>query len=204
MLAGFLVVLLVRKQGLVLILTVGILMPIALVFTPLGEKVVKFGMRGQSAEEFQSLTGRSDIYRMGLERAVNSLPTGEGFVAGRAKAIVSKSKGRAIVHSHNLFIESAVAMGVVGVFLAAMILLALARSVILAVIHIKPDETGISPGWEMLVMSIPCGAFCIMDRGFASPVCPFSCLFIIVLANTARLLQNHHFQPDDAELAEAN
>ncbi|MEM9411755.1 MAG: O-antigen ligase family protein [Planctomycetota bacterium] len=187
MFGGFFVVAFLRKQWIAMILVMGILIPIAIMFTPVGEKVIKFGMRGQSVEEFNSLTGRSEIYDLGLQRAKEALPLGEGFVAGRAQAIVAKSKGDSIVHSHNLFIESAVGMGILGVISAAMVLISLALA-LLKVIRLAPNPTGISPGWEPAVMSLPLFGFCILDRGFAAPVAPFVFLFAAVLTMTAQLL----------------
>ena len=187
MFLGFFIVLVVRRRAVPALLLAGFLLPLMMVFTPVGEKVVNFGMRGQSAEEFKSLTGRSDIYRFGVSRALDSMPLGEGFVAGRAKAIVAKDKGRSIVHSHNLFIESAVGMGVLGIALALMVLASLARALILATRHSRGPR-GVSPGWEPVVMSIPILSFCILDRGFASPVSPFVCLFVAVLVLTTQLL----------------
>jgi O-antigen ligase len=190
MLLGMLVVLVVRGRTIPVALIGGILLPLAVMIPSIGGRVVQYGMRGQSAAEFKNLTGRAEIYQKGIERARQSLPLGEGFVAGRAKAIVSKDLGYSITHSHNLFIESTIGMGVLGLGSAIMVLLTWAVSLCRAV-KIPADETGISPGWEPLVMSIPLAAFCILDRGFAGSAGPFLCLFVAVLAYTTKLLLVH-------------
>ncbi len=187
MLVGFIVVAIVRKSFIPLALLAGFALPLALIFTPVGDKLVEYTMRGQSVEEFQSLTGRSDIYRLGIARAMESMPLGEGFCAGRAESIVEKNVGQSIVHAHNLFIESAIGMGLLGLFASLMILVALGRSLLMA-IQLKPDRSGVSPGWEPLAMSIPLVAFCILDRGFAAPAGPYVYLFVVVLAMTTRML----------------
>lgn len=180
-------VLAVRNRIIALVLMGGVVLPLLVMVPSMGGAVVQFGMRGQSSEEFKSLTGRSEIYRQGIDRAVEALPFGEGFVAGRAKAIVSKNVGNAIVHSHNLFIESSIGMGLLGLVSASMVLL-VHLICLLRAIQIPPDRSGISPGWEMVAMSIPLLGFTILDRGFAAPVAPFLCIFIAVLAATTQLL----------------
>lgn len=190
MLLGFFIVSILKKQWLPYVIVSGVLLPVAILFTPIGEKVVKFGMRGQSAAEFSSLTGRSDIYALGIERATNALPLGEGFQAGRANAIVAKTKGHSIVHSHNLFIESAVSLGVLGLISAAMVLLTFIRATIMAIRYAPKGPTGLSIGWEPALMTIPMFSFCALDRGFSAPICPFVCIFIAVLTITTRMLLN--------------
>ena len=187
MLLGFIVVAIVRRSFVPLFLIAGISIPLALMFTPAGEQLVNYAMRGQSTEEFGNLTGRTEIYRLAAERASDSLPLGEGFQAGRAKAIVDKDVGHSIVHSHNLFFESTIGMGVLGFVLASLVLISLGRS-FLQILKLEPDGTGLSPGWELVVMSIPILGFCILDRGFAAPVCPFVALVIAVLVIATRLL----------------
>jgi O-antigen ligase len=187
MFAGIVVVLVVRRLAVPLILLVGIAAPLTMMLPALRETVVAYGMRGQSTDEFKNLTGRAEIYQQGVDRAVAGLPFGEGFVAGRAKMIVSKDIGESIVHSHNLFIESTVGMGLIGMLAAATVMLVWLLSLLRA-IKLPADESGISPGWEMVAMSIPLLGFCILDRGFAGPAAPFQCLFIVVLTRTTKLL----------------
>ncbi|MEM9588083.1 MAG: O-antigen ligase family protein, partial [Planctomycetota bacterium] len=193
MVVGCLIVLAARRRLVPVMLIGGMLIPLMVLIPSISESLVKYGMRGQSSEEFQSLTGRSTIYQQGLQRAGDALPLGEGFCAGRVRMIVAKEAGSSIVHSHNLFIESAVGMGVLGIVGAALVLITLAVS-LCRVIRIPPNETGISPGWEPVAMAVPLLAFCTLDRGFASPAAPFLILFIALLALTARLLRDHHQQ----------
>ena len=204
MFLGFFIISILKKQWLPYILVAGIMVPIAILFTPIGDKVVQFGMRGQSADEFSSLTGRSDIYALGIERATNALPLGEGFQAGRANAIVAKTKGHSIVHSHNLFIESAVSMGILGLISAAMVLLTFTMALLMAIKNCPKGPIGVSQGWEPALMTIPLFSFCILDRGFSAPICPFVCIFISVLTLTTRMLLNANAAPEEASTTEVN
>ncbi|MGI9516356.1 MAG: O-antigen ligase family protein [Pirellulaceae bacterium] len=190
MLVGFVVVAMVRRRFIPLALLAGVAVPLLLFMTPVGDRLVEYGMRGQSVEEFQSFTGRADIYSQGIERAAQSMPFGEGFSAGRARSIVAKDQGHSIVHAHNLLIESAVSMGMLGLITAILVLFSLGRALLIA-IHLKPDHTGVSPGWEPLVMSIPLIAFCVLDRGFASPASPYVFMFVAVLTITTSMLMKH-------------
>ena len=190
MLLGMFVVLVVRRRTIPMVLMGGLVIPLAVMIPSIGGALLDYGMRGQSTDEFKSMTGRTDIYQQGMNRAIDSLPLGEGFVAGRAHAIVSKEVGESIVHSHNLFIESAVGMGMMGVISAFMVLFTLVISLV-KVVQLPPNASGISPGWEPVAMSIPLLGFCILDRGFASPAAPFLCLFVAVLTLTTKLLLDH-------------
>tara|TARA_R110002049_G_scaffold27321_2_gene93955 strand:- start:8478 stop:9833 length:1356 start_codon:yes stop_codon:yes gene_type:complete len=181
MLAGSFLIFALRGKLLPFILAIGIVAPVTVMIPSVGESLLYYVMRGQSAEEFKSLTGRSEIYELGIKRAAESLPLGEGFVAGRAKAIVSKEVGGSIVHSHNLFIESGVGMGAFGIIACAMVLISLFVA-LFRVIKIPPDDRGFSPGWEPFAICIPLIAFCVLDRGFASPADPFLCIFVTVLS----------------------
>lgn len=187
MFVGGLVVFAVRGRILPFLLVSGILIPSAIMMPSIGGAMVNYGMRGQSTDEFKSLTGRSEIYKQGIERALDAIPLGEGFVAGRAKVIVHKDAGGSIVHSHNLFIESTIGMGVPGLISAILVLVTLGMSLLQAV-RIPANSSGISPGWEPLVMAIPMVAFCIMDRGFAGSANPALFLFVVILASTTKLL----------------
>lgn len=190
MFLGAFVVLAVRGRIIPLLLVTSVVAPLMILLPSAGDAMVEYGMRGQSSEEFKSLTGRSDIYRHGFARACDAFPWGEGFVAGRAKAIVSKDVGGSIVHSHNLFLESAIGMGLMGLISSVMVLVTLGISLCRA-IKIPSNASGISPGWEPLVMSIPLVGFCILDRGFAGPATPALCLFVLILAATTKLLLEH-------------
>jgi len=190
MFLGTALILAIRGRIIPFILLAGIAIPMAVITPSMGGALLNYGMRGQSSAEFKSLTGRSKIYQDGVERAVNALPLGEGFVAGRAKMIVAKDVGSSIVHSHNLFIESAVGMGALGLLSTAMVLLTLFIS-LACVIKLPADQTGISPGWEPVAMAIPMLGFCILDRGFASPVGPFLFAFTAMLTHTTKLLLAH-------------
>jgi O-antigen ligase len=190
MFVGALVVLAVRGRIIPFLLLSGIVLPLTILLPSVGGAMVDYGMRGQSTEEFKSLTGRSEIYQQGIERARDAIPLGEGFVAGRAKSIVQKDLGGSIVHSHNLFIESTIGMGVMGLISSVMVLLTLGMSLCRAV-KIPPDSSGISPGWEPLVMAIPMVAFCILDRGFAGSASPALFLFVVILTYTTKLLLDH-------------
>ena len=81
-------------------------------------------------------------------------------------------------------------MGVVGLLCAIMVVLTWGVSLLRAV-RIPPDETGISPGWEPVAMSVPLVAYCILDRGFAGDADAFLCVFVVVLAYTTKLLLTH-------------
>lgn len=190
MFVGALVVMAVRGRIIPYLLLSGIVIPLVILLPSMGSAIVDYGMRGQSKEEFKSLTGRSDIYKQGIERARDAIPLGEGFVAGRAKLIVQKEAGGSIVHSHNLFIESTIGMGIMGLISSVLVLLTLGMSLCRAV-KIPPDSSGISPGWEPLVMSIPMVAFCILDRGFAGSANPALFLFVVILTYTTKLLLDH-------------
>ena len=79
----------------------GVLLPLLLIPTDMRRSVGKYLRRGQSAEEFNSLTGRLPVYALGYRRAKESMMLGRGFGAGRFEPIQDGWQ-----HTHNLLLES--------------------------------------------------------------------------------------------------
>ena len=150
------------------------------------EAAGRYLMRGQSAQEFQSLTGRVPVYETALRRVEESWPIGNGFRAARKELF---DEGAPIVHAHNLFLEALTGMGLAGGVLVGMVVLTLAASAWTILRRPRPPSCPVAPaGWELCGILVSIFAFCVLDAGFAVGVNPFLMLFLVVAALTQTVL----------------
>jgi O-antigen ligase len=138
---------------------------------------VGFLMRGQSAEEFASLTGRVQIYSAAVDQLEGSWLLGHGFRAARVYGLGDKD----IVHAHNLILEVWHGLGLLGVVMACAVVLASMRAIYVLVVTGSAVEGPVSVARAALAVHIPVLAFCIMDSGFAVGATPFLLVFLAVL-----------------------
>jgi hypothetical protein len=180
--AGMIIVAMAHKSLFRVVLIAGTLLSLAVMFTDLPSMATDYFMRGQTEDEFSSLTGRDVIYNAALRRATESLPFGFGFRSGRKDLLIHDEKAPKIGHSHNLFLEAATGMGIPGLVLAVMIVLTTVRQ---SVRVLRRPPAIVSSGFqrgELVGMLMPLAAFCIMDLGFASEVTPVLMMYLLVFA----------------------
>ncbi|MGD9644902.1 MAG: O-antigen ligase family protein [Pirellulales bacterium] len=183
MLGGFIVVALGRRCLLPLVCLLGFVAAAALLPDPSRDAIGWFVRRGQSSEEFKSLTGRTALYHEAIRRAEESWPLGTGFQSGRVNPLDETGALVSMGHAHNLILESLSGVGLPGMLMALMVLLT-AFSSLAQLLWMYPERgtVDVSPGWELAAMLVPLVAFCILDSGFASKVDYTTVLFLVVLA----------------------
>lgn len=173
-----------RRIGLPCLLAAGVLIPPVLMTPPAQQAIAKYLKRGQDDSELESLTGRDVIYAEAVKRIEESFPIGLGFQANRFQLISEEAGFVGITHSHNLFLESLVAMGVVGLILSIVILGSACWCIVVALGRygwLGPYGTA-SLGLELVAMMLPIVAFSIMDRSYASPVGIDVFAYVVVFA----------------------
>ena len=120
---GFMLVLIaffLRRGGLLFVyVAIAALLGIAAM-----DLILEFVLRGQSAEQFSSLTGRTLIWELAWEKFLKSPIWGFGFYAGHLSLDVSHIFSDRFSTVDNTFLEVMVDLGIIGLFL---IVLALAR-----------------------------------------------------------------------------
>ena len=183
-LAGGLIVAAVGRRVLIpCICLVGFVAPILLMSTDVREASGYYLSRGQDDADFRSLTGRVQAYQEAVRRIKLYWPIGQGFQAGRVQSLDATGENYAVSHAHNLFLESAFSLGLLGIVFATMVLIALAATVwrILQRDRALSGEA-YSVGWELAAMAVPMGAFCILDSGFVAKMDHVGMLFLVVIA----------------------
>jgi len=148
--------------------------------------LVDFLMRGQTEQEFTSLTGRTDLYVLALERLDGSW-LGHGFRSLRDNLLLAENWGQGVSHAHNLVLTALIDLGYLG---AAAVLASLASFAVLAwrvAFHPAwPTGARRGPAAEGLAMLMPIAAFCTLDSGFAVNVDMFVIIFIAFSARLTR------------------
>jgi hypothetical protein len=127
--------------------------------------ISNFLRRGQSILEFTSLTSRTEVWAAVFERIPSSGAFGEGLGSTRwmpALDIVG------LGHSHNIYLEALITLGLVGALLVTLILFSWIRRQFLFVFHGHGRWTVGVVNLENLSILLPLLAFCLLDRGFLS------------------------------------
>ncbi len=153
------------------------------------DTLTRYLMRGQTTQEFASLTGRVQIYRATLDRIEGSWVLGDGFRATRKQLL----GGLDIVHSHNLVLEALAGLGLPGAVLSCIVLITLVTATWTVAQNRRrsnlPDDPTPS---ELPALVILIVAFCVMDAGFMVEVNSFVLVFLATLTMVqAELLRNH-------------
>jgi O-antigen ligase len=190
-LAGLVVVALGRRLLLPAVLAVGVVGPILMFPAPMQALAAKYFMRGQTAQEFRTLTGRAEVYATALSRASEAWHTGYGFASNR-KNLFTEHGEEGITHAHNLVLEALTGTGVLGVATALLVLVS--WTAMLWWIWQRRagwSESDSTRALELCGMLLPVLAFCILDRGFVSEINAFLMLFMMVLAQTTQLVLDH-------------
>jgi hypothetical protein len=183
MLVGFLVVAWDRRKLLPLMITCGIVLPLALWSDGAQDSVVRYIVRGQTDKDFSSLSGRDTVFVEGWRRVVDSAFVGEGFATARVRAL---AKNWGASHAHNLFLQAATSLGLPGLILATLVVATFLRDVWR--LRRRQKDSDATDGREFVAMAAPLLIFCLMDSGFASAIDPFVVMFIILAARLRQLL----------------
>jgi O-antigen ligase len=142
------------------------------------QAIVEFLMRGQSAEDLASLSGRKQIYDAAMAHLEEAWFLGHGFRAARVYVLGDHG----MVHAHNLILEVWLGLGVLGVVMACGVVLALVRAMLTLVLT-RTIESPMDERWELVGIAIPDLTFCVLDSGFALEVNPFLMVIIAVISN---------------------
>lgn len=138
-------------------------------------------MRGQSSDEFNSLTGRSEIYSVALQRISESW-LGDGFRSLRGRPLLGEQWGQGVSHAHNLVLQAVIDLGYAGAFTVLMTLGTLgAYALSLAWPRLRGGATN-RLDFETLAIFFPVLAFCTLDSGFAVNVNAFVVVFVVICA----------------------
>ncbi|MCD7058915.1 O-antigen ligase family protein [Pelagibacterium xiamenense] len=175
---GLVIVMILQRRTHILVLA-GSVAALSVIFVPAAvDDAMEYFLRGQSVDAFASLTGRSSIYEIALERAQASW-WGEGFRSLRADPLIGRYWGEGVVHAHNLFLQAMIETGVLGAIMATLCVFSLLYwSVRLAFpgkrlrAHARVAPIGICG---------PILAFSALDSGFVVNLGPFVAAFIAQL-----------------------
>jgi len=134
--------------------------------------ISSFLRRGQTLFELSSLTNRTEVWKAVIERLPQSGVFGEGLGSTRwlpPLDIVG------LGHSHNIYLEALLTLGLLGAILITLILVSWIRRQFVFVFHGHGRWTIRLVDLENLSILIPLLAFCVLDRGFltlADPLVP--------------------------------
>lgn len=175
---GLLVVLTSRRQAGLLLCLAGVLIPLALMIQPIRDVTTAYLRRGQTANQFSSMTGRLPVYAKALQRAEDHYLLGEGFQSARVEPI-----DEGWLHSHNLLLEALNSLGVIGVTFCVLIILVTAGYLVAMWLRTSTQlDVRTTAVWENAGMLAPLLAFCILDVGFMTAVNAVVLMYIAVLA----------------------
>lgn len=96
------------------------------------ESIMEFVLRGQSTEQFTSLTGRTHIWEIAWERFLESPIWGGGYYAGHKELDLATIFSSGFSTIDNTYLEILVDLGVVGVAFAAWYLLVILRDMVVS------------------------------------------------------------------------
>ena len=182
MIAGFAFVLFVRRKLLSVVIVSLITVPFVLVLPAATDQLQNLFMRGQSASDFASLTGRSAIYDVALARA-NWSWFGEGFRSIRSNPLIGLDWGQGVLHAHNLILNAFIELGFFGA--CALLMTAVSLYTCGAKLASRSRQTNSvseTRDYETLAMTFPVAAYCILDSGFALNADIFIVVFIMLCA----------------------
>ncbi|MBX9787398.1 MAG: O-antigen ligase family protein [Pirellulales bacterium] len=193
MVGGFVVAAFGRRSLLPLVCLVGFVSAAVLLPDPTRDAMGWFVRRGQSSEDFKSLTGRKALYREALRRAEQAWPLGTGFQSGRVNPLDETGSLVSMGHAHNLVLESLSGLGLPGMLLALMVVASTVANLGL-LLWMYPERGTVdpAPSWELAAMLVPLFAFCVLDSGFASRVDSTTLLFVAVLARLQTTIGDAH------------
>lgn len=185
MAAGFLVVAIGRGVVNMAIAAFFLSLAVVLCLPGLENELTAVFMRGQSSAEFSSLTGRSEIYSVALQRISESW-LGDGFRSLRGRPLLGEQWGQGVSHAHNLVLQALIDLGYAGAFTALMSLGTLsAYAISLAWPRLRGGATRRSD-FETLAILFPVLAFCTLDSGFAVNINAFVAVFVVICARASR------------------
>lgn len=185
MAAGFVVV--AYRRQMIGLATAAVLLGLAVVacMPGLGDDLTALLMRGQSGEEFTSLTGRSEIYSVAMQRAGESW-LGDGFRSLRGRPLLGEQWGQGVTHAHNLVLQAQIDLG----FAGALAVMATVGSLCAYALRLAWPRRGqgriARPDHETLAILFPVLAFCTLDSGFAVNVNVFVIVFVMVCARARK------------------
>lgn len=178
MCGGLAVVAFGRHKLAVLLCVAGTVIPASMLTPPIREKAGAYLRRGQTSQQFGSMTGRMPIYERVMEMARENAMTGIGFQSMRVEPIAD-----GWLHTHNLFLESLTSLGVIGVMISAMVLLSAGAGIVTLLLrHHGRRGEGTLAAWENAGMCVPLLAFCILDVGFLAALNAAVITYIAVMA----------------------
>ncbi len=140
----------------------------------------RYLMRGQSAEELRTISGRTELFAEALERAEDAWVLGHGFRSGRRTTYRYAN----VTQSHNLVLEALTSLGIVGLLLIIMVPLSLVATAC-KLIGSGQTRDGPEPrrrGWELTAMLVPIFACCSVEGALAGSTGPSTLLFIAIIA----------------------
>jgi O-antigen ligase len=137
--------------------------------------------RGQTSSELASLTGRSYLYRVALNRIDRSLPWGEGFQSGRLDPL--EEDNATMVHAHNLLLEATAGMGILGGLAVVLIVLTWLMNLTRLLTRSGISESD-ATSWELCAISVPLLAFCVLDSGFVNAINALVFVYLAVITRT--------------------
>jgi len=177
MFVGLALVMIMRRQTYLLITTASVGILATLIYPGFLEQLTGYLARGQSSDALSSLTGRSPIYDVAMDRAMATW-WGEGFRSLRAEPLMDRYwGGGGVVHAHNLLLQATIETGIQGALMAVACLISLVRWSFWLAKRPVPDVD-----FARLVPIGVCGpilTFSILDSGFVVNLGPFVAAFII-------------------------
>ncbi|WP_353646653.1 O-antigen ligase family protein [Mesorhizobium sp. WSM2239] len=185
MAAGFLVIAVLRHKISGTLATICLLAALVLSIPGLDERLVNVFMRGQSSQDFSSLTGRSEIYSAALQRLEQAW-WGEGFRSLRGRPLIGEQWGHGVSHAHNLVLQASIDLGVAGVLAVVMCLFSLTRDAVRLAFPSRRLGLSAASDIEPIAVLFPILAFCALDSGFAMNVNVFVIAFVMFCASTRR------------------
>lgn len=185
MAAGFVVIAFHRGKISGALASVCLVAALVLSIPGLDQRLINLFMRGQSSQEFSSLTGRSEIYGAALKR-LGEAWWGEGFRSLRGKPLMGEQWGHGVSHAHNLVLQASIDLGIAGVLAVTMGLVSLARDTVRLAFPKRRPGVPATSDIEPLAVLFPILAFCALDSGFAMNVNVFVIAFAMFCASTRR------------------
>jgi O-antigen ligase/polysaccharide polymerase Wzy-like membrane protein len=180
MVLGFGVAAIYRRALLLMVCWIGFAACLFCIPDEPGDTAVRYLMRGQTAEQFQSISGRDQIFTEAIERTEKSWLHGAGFASGRRNAYEFAE----ITHSHNMLLEALSCTGIAGALAVTMVIVSL-----FATAHAlvrKGNALGLPDvtrrGWELAAMLMPICAYSAVDCTFAGHVRSSTLLYVAVMA----------------------
>lgn len=178
MFGGLMVVAFSRHKLAIVLCVIGTVIPATMLVGPVREKTGAYLRRGQTTQQFGSMTGRVPIYEKVMEKARENAMTGVGFQSMRVDPIAE-----GWLHTHNLFLESLTSLGVLGVLMSLMVLVSTGAAIVTLLLrNFGRHGPAALSAWENAAMALPLLAFCILDVGFFAAMNAVVMTYIAVMA----------------------